>query len=131
MKLLSESQDYRYYAVVLPANAKDIRLVAETITWNIGNNIYGIETDWLRKLKILGVIGKESGISEEVAKEVLGDDKCKAGLNNIFLLKFRLKEKGILIENPIPSPTGKESHEKLWQEHESKLVKAVIIKVKK
>jgi hypothetical protein len=149
MILLSENQDYRYYAEEVPPTAENIRIEYEKLInktylyWRIN---WSNPTDWGVKeiphnSEILGVIGKVPEITKNF-QEVFP---------TIAQARRKMKELGILTENPIPKPEFNydfppdgpsdsmlasaehdfEERSIQWQEHESKLVKAVIIKVKK
>lgn len=126
MILISENNEYRYYAVVVPKDAENINVIYFTdgqiwlllgkAGWKNPEHIEIPENS-----KVLGVIGNEE------------DDNGYFGETSIPYLKKLCKEKGILIDNPIKEPLT-EDHTifaELHHDFKSKLVKAVIIKVKK
>lgn len=147
MILLSENNDYKYYAVEVPVNSHHISKVYvmddndPTLYYSETEDRQGDET-WLsieNDFEIIGVLGKGEEIPEEESKEIISAavySKLHDGADIGFLLKTLLHSKGILIENPIPEPKRSvvrytDSFEFGWRRHyESKLVKAVIIKVK-
>lgn len=152
---LTSTETHEYFAVPVPKDATLIEVENGIIFYETPESRIEKSIHIDRKYKnseLLEVVGQGSEISEDIAKEILGQDKCKAGLNDMFLLKFRLKDKGILVESPIKEPNRptfinafcgqdhevndqiRDDYEKElsdWQSYESKLVKAVILKVKK
>jgi hypothetical protein len=143
MIIISENNEYRYCAACLPRDAENINAVYSTdgLIWLLFGNKGLIELP--NNSKVLGVIGNREQISEELLDELGYNAMTVDG--KIFphpsdALEYDLKQKGILVDNPMsPKPklkdvySSKEWEEefKKYSEYESKLVKAVIIKVKK
>lgn len=149
---LTTTGTHEYFAVPVPASATTIQVeknLAQT-KWFV---YWGDKDKWdtirlpFECPELLGVIGNGEEISEELAISVLYEDYPSYeydGGNALKVLKTLLSEKGILVENPVQKPArddNRKSHNKgdapyfnqleRWQSYESKLVKAVIIKVKK
>jgi hypothetical protein len=139
---LTSTETHDYCVVALPKEASDIVLSNEWLSFKVEG-----QRDFIPEIpgEILGVIGNGEFLGYEVVKELLGFEPEFMHEDQFIEI---LKEKGILVENPIEKPNIieyiglvfvplDEAHEsyqkylKLWKEAESKLVKAVIIKVKK
>lgn len=147
---LTTTETHEYFAVPLPMDAR--KIYKENLAgYYFLHHECNIEDEGWREIEsdfeLLGVIGNGEDISQEIAQEVseatLGikiTHHPKDKPDYINWLKFKLIEKGILVENPIEKPLpikGLENNmcylDKLddWQSYESKLVKAVILKIKK
>lgn len=145
---LTTTETHEYFAVPVPKDATDIEQSHFHLFYELPNHIIEKSIYVGREFELLGVIGNGETISEDLAREIvltlLNDETTEAR----FIVKKTysgnliqiLPSKGILLENPIecPRPIKGDTFNikygqkrKIWQSYESKLVKAVIIKVKK
>lgn len=167
---LTSTETHEYFAVPVPRDARHIARQRISHGENEGQYSLSYQAQFLdtkgfitkyvdvgvkQQFWILGVIGNGEKISQEIAQEI---SEATLGIKIIHhpkdkpdyinWLKFKLGEKGILVENPFKKPkyisigaacVGIEQqrmneyskNKAEWQSCESKLVKAVIIKVKK
>ena len=160
MILLTSTPEYDYYAVPVPVKINHVWIDEGENEGESAYNLmtdYAIHLMIDKKASpvILGVIGSGEQISEEVAQQILDDGSYRPPLiaKNHYRTKIlrALNEKGILLENPIEKPkfdysfppdgpsdsmlaSAEEDYEQRfnnWQSYESRLVKAIILKVKK
>lgn len=157
---LSETTTHEYFAVPVPRDATDIEQSHFHLFYELPNHIIEKSIYVGKEFELLGVIGNEDEISEEVAREIVEgnnggcDDTlwmdysapnhsfapfaCQTAKTSLVSL---IASKRILVENPILYPLLKHyppQEEYIyrrnlidWQSYESKLVKAVILKIKK
>lgn len=133
--LLSETQEYLYYGIEIPRNASYVDRVRRNDGQYCLSYVTPLHPKWAeikyidigdrQKIEILGILGKDCEVSEEVAKKIIedrgqefkfryrdymnGSIQVYTGIDywlesEIDSLKSLIKSKGLLIENPIEKP---------------------------